>query len=59
MSDDVIGNAKCALLEGPYIIRALLNDVALSEDGQQRDISITCVEFWGMRMKHRSKKSHF
>ncbi|KAB8437416.1 hypothetical protein FH972_025094 [Carpinus fangiana] len=31
---------------GPYVLRSLLADVALSEDGQQDGIYITCVEFW-------------
>lgn len=50
MIDDAnILDARRASLEGPYIVRTLLDDVALSDDGQHRDISITCVEFWGMR----------
>lgn len=32
---------------GPYVLRRLDLDIALSEDESQGDIHITCVEFWG------------
>lgn len=34
------------LLTGPYILRDLLTNVPLSEDGHEEDLKITCVEFW-------------
>lgn len=34
--------------DAPYIVRTVLENVALSEDGQNHDASISCVEFWGM-----------
>lgn len=35
---------------GPYVLRKLDLDIALSEDESQDDIHITCVEFWGRYM---------
>ena len=32
---------------GPYVLRKLDLDIALSEDGNRDDIHITCVDFWG------------
>ncbi|KFA78099.1 hypothetical protein S40288_05685 [Stachybotrys chartarum IBT 40288] len=32
--------------DGPYVLRALLDDVPLSADGSQDDIKITCVDYW-------------
>ena len=32
---------------GPYVLRKLDLDIALSEDGTRDDIHITCVDFWG------------
>lgn len=32
---------------GPYVLRKLDVDFALSEDGSENDIYITCVDFWG------------
>jgi vacuolar protein sorting-associated protein 3 len=32
---------------GSYILRNLIQDVALSADGQDENIRITCVELWG------------
>jgi len=32
---------------GPYVLRKLDVDFALSEDGSEDDIYITCVDFWG------------
>ena len=34
---------------GPYILRSLIQDVALSADGAD-DVRITCVEVWGMEL---------
>jgi len=34
------------LQTGPYILRGLLTNVPLSEDGQEQNLKITCVEFW-------------
>ena len=33
---------------GPYTLRPLMDNVPLSAEGQNTDIVITCVEFWGM-----------
>lgn len=32
--------------DDPYVLRSLLADVLLSEDGLRTDIHITCVDFW-------------
>jgi hypothetical protein len=32
---------------GSYILRSLVNDVALSADDGDEDVHITCVELWG------------
>lgn len=32
---------------GPYVLRKLDVDFALSEDGSADDVYITCVDFWG------------
>lgn len=37
------------LQDGPFVLRPLLDDVPLSEDGQNADIKITCVDYLGMR----------
>lgn len=31
---------------GPYVLREILADIPLKADGEQGDVSITCVEFW-------------
>lgn len=31
---------------GPYVLHSILDDVPLSEDGVEKSIFITCVEFW-------------
>ena len=33
---------------GPYVLRALLEDLPLSADGDRADIEITYVEYLGM-----------
>ena len=33
---------------GPYILRSLIDSVPLNGDGAEEDISITCVELYGM-----------
>ena len=33
---------------GPFVLRSLLEDVPLSAEGDQDDIEINCVEFFGM-----------
>jgi hypothetical protein len=35
---------------GPYVLRALLEDLPLSADGDRDDIEITCVEFLGTQL---------
>lgn len=35
---------------GPYVLRALLEDLPLSTDGDRNDIKITCVEFLGVQI---------
>ena len=39
---------------GPYVLRKLDLDIALSEDGTRDGIHITCVDFWGefRRLNH-------
>lgn len=41
---------------GPYILRSLIRDVALSADGDDENVTITCIEAWSMwgalRYKH-------
>ena len=32
---------------GSYILRNLIQDIALSGDGEDDNIDITCVELWG------------
>ena len=32
---------------GPYVVRSLIKDVALSAGGDEDDVRITCVEVWG------------
>lgn len=39
--------------DGPYVLRPLLDDVPLSEDGSHDDISINCVDYFGMRVPSR------
>lgn len=34
--------------QGPYVLRALLDEVPLSQDGTQGDIKINCVDHWGI-----------
>jgi len=46
-STTVAGSAANPRLEtGPYILRSLIQDVALSADGQNENTKITCVEAW-------------
>lgn len=33
---------------GPFVLKTLLEDVPLSADGDEDDIVINCVEFFGM-----------
>lgn len=33
---------------GPFVLKTLLEDVPLSVDGDEDDILINCVEFFGM-----------
>lgn len=33
---------------GPFVLRTLLHDVPLSADGDEEDIKINCVDYWGM-----------
>lgn len=33
---------------GPFVLRALLEDLPLSADGDREDIEINCVEFLGI-----------
>ena len=40
---------------GPYTLRSLMEDVPLSAEGQETQITITCVEYWGM---HITKRLH-
>lgn len=35
---------------GPYALRPLLHDVPLSADGNNDDVKINCVEYFGMRI---------
>jgi len=37
---------ETSLQTGPYILRDLLTNVPLSEDGDEQNLAITCVEFW-------------
>jgi len=34
---------------GPYVLRTLLDDVPLSEDGSNSDVKINCVEYFGTK----------
>jgi hypothetical protein len=38
---------------GPYVLRALLEDLPLSADGDRDDIEITCVEFLGTQFENQ------
>jgi len=40
--------ASPRLETGPYILRSLIQDVALSADGEHENVKITCVEAWSM-----------
>ena len=33
---------------GPFVLKSLLEDVPLSADGDEEDIVINCVEYFGM-----------
>lgn len=45
-------NVERAIPEtGPYVLRALLEDLPLSADGDRDDIEITCVEFLGTQLE--------
>lgn len=37
---------------GPYVLKSLLEDVPLSADGEDEDIVINCVEYFGMEWSH-------
>lgn len=37
---------------GPFVLRTLLEDVPLSAEGDQDDIEINCVEFYGNLTSH-------
>lgn len=43
---DIAGALR--LETGPYILRSLIHDVALSADADDKDVTITCVEAWSM-----------
>ena len=32
--------------DGPYVLRSLLDEVALSDGSSEHDVHITCVEYW-------------
>ena len=36
---------------GPFVLKALLEDVPLSADGDEDNIVINCVEYFGMPVK--------
>lgn len=40
--------AKQELQTGPFVLRSLLDNVPLSEDGDNDDIKINCVDYLGM-----------
>lgn len=40
--------AKQELHTGPFVLRSLLDNVPLSEDGDNDDIKINCVDYLGM-----------
>ena len=42
-----VGLRRPAAETGPFILRALLEDVPLSAEGDRDDIQINCVEFLG------------
>lgn len=45
----------------PYLLRSVLEDVPLAEDGAFTDAHITCVEFWsrlGTTMSHGMSTDH-
>ncbi len=35
---------------GPYVLRTLLDDVPLSDDGSNLDVKINCVEYFGANL---------
>jgi hypothetical protein len=35
---------------GSYVLRDIIRNVALSTDGEESDVRITCVELWGMHL---------
>lgn len=35
------------LMTGPFVLRSLLDNVPLSEDGENDDIKINCVDYLG------------
>ncbi|KFY89596.1 hypothetical protein V498_06375, partial [Pseudogymnoascus sp. VKM F-4517 (FW-2822)] len=40
-------NARSGVVErGPFVLKALLEDVPLSADGDREDIVINCIEYW-------------
>ena len=51
-SDPPRNQHKAAALPGagPYALRPLLHDVPLSADGNDEDVKINCVEYFGMRI---------
>lgn len=48
MVSSTAGDNAVQLETGPYILRSLIRQVALSADGDDDDIRITCVEAWSV-----------
>lgn len=43
--------------DGPYVLRSLLEDVPLSEDGSKSDVKINCIEYFGTGHPTESHKA--
>jgi hypothetical protein len=47
MATDDGGRASSLSSRAPFVLRPLLDDVPLSEDGSKDDIKINCVDYLG------------
>ena len=53
------GSNKLDSHVGPYILTSLLDQVPLAENGQDEELHITCVEFWGeLEIPSKNKSSN-